>query len=61
MADIEAAQDKPEARQLLQSMLEYVGSDKFQPSLQLTTAELQQLFSSKAEEREIEKLGNISY
>jgi hypothetical protein len=61
MADIEAAQDKPEARQLLQSMLEYVGSDKFQPSLQLTTAELQQLFSSKAEEREIEKLRNISY
>ena len=61
MADIEAAQDKPEARQLLQSMLEYVGSDKFQPSLQLTTAELQQLFTARAEEREIEKLGNISY
>ena len=61
MSDLKSVQDKPEARQLLHSLLEYAGSEKFQPSLQLSAAELRTLFTAKPEEQEIGKLENISY
>ncbi|MCH7224951.1 sugar-binding domain-containing protein [Haloferula sp. A504] len=42
--DLPALQDKPEARQLLHSLLRYVGSEQFAPSNEIDRAILEKLF-----------------
>jgi len=41
--DLPAIQDQPEGRQMLHSLLEYVGSDAFQPKTRLSTETLKDL------------------
>jgi len=45
--DLPALQDKPEARQLLASLLAYAGSKRFDPKAELDAALLRRLFSSE--------------
>jgi hypothetical protein len=44
MADLPAMMERPEARQLYQSILEYMVSDKFRPATVVKAALLQELF-----------------
>lgn len=60
MADIAAVQDKPEARQLYQSLLDYAASPAFAPTNKLTLAELRTLFTRKTEQVNLRQLLNIS-
>lgn len=43
--DLLGHQDKPEARQLLHSLLQYVGSDKFRPQSEIPVKLLEEIFS----------------
>ncbi len=61
MSDLKTIQDKPEARQLYKSILEYMNSDDFQPSVTISENELKQLFSKTVSEVNIKTIGNISY
>jgi hypothetical protein len=61
MSDLKAAQEKPEARQLYRSILEYMDSDNFQPSTEISFEGLNTLFSTKPTEKNIQTIGNISY
>lgn len=61
MADLEALEEYPEARQLYNSILNYMNSDAFNPTYQLTDKELDKLFTAPAKVNTIEKLDNISY
>ena len=61
MADLEAVQDKPEARQFYAALLRYMEGDAFAPSLQLDADELISLFRAPAAKEEIKTLRNISY
>ncbi len=61
MSDLKAVQDKPEARQLYQSMLNYINSDDFQPETKISVQDLNKLFSTVPPERNIKTIGNISY
>ena len=47
-SDLLALQDKPEARELLASLLRHAASSQFGPKSELTPAALQQLFSTKS-------------
>jgi hypothetical protein len=48
--DLLGLQDKPEARQLLHSLLRYVDSPAFAPKAELDGSLLKKLFPGKAEE-----------
>jgi hypothetical protein len=61
MSALSAIQDKPEARQLYQSIFEYMKSDEFRPETKLTERELRNLFTSGVSLKTIKTIGNISY
>ncbi|MDL2306367.1 beta-glycosidase, partial [Bacteroides sp. OttesenSCG-928-D19] len=61
MANLEAAMDKPEAKQLYKSMLTYMGSEAFNPQHRLSVEELKDLFSTEVGGGEIKGVRNISY
>jgi hypothetical protein len=61
MSDLKAIQDKPEGRQLFNSILRYMSSDNFNPSQNLTAGELVSLFSKKISETKPGGIRNISY
>lgn len=60
MANLKAVQDKPEARQFYQSLLDYVGSSAFAPATTLSEEALHRLFTRKAEQISMRQLMNIS-
>ena len=60
MSDLQAVQDKPEARQFYQSLLHYMASDQFAPSTSLTPDQLKRLFTQRAQQGNMQKLWNIS-
>ena len=60
MSDLNAVQDKPEARQFYRSILEYMESPAFAPSYSLSAKDLQDLFMAKVKTGEMKKLFNIS-
>jgi hypothetical protein len=45
---LEGTEENPVARQFLHSLLEYVGSSAFQPTVELSEAELKSLFKHDA-------------
>ncbi|MCX6333777.1 MAG: beta-glycosidase, partial [Bacteroidia bacterium] len=47
MSNLKGILDKPEAKQLYQSILNYMASDKFNPAATINPSELRDLFSSK--------------
>lgn len=61
MSDLEAVKDKPEARQLYNSMIQYMESDKFAPETNLSAEALKDLFTKETSAGKIEVLENISY
>ena len=61
MSDLKAAMDKPETRQLYHSILTYMASENFKPSIKIDSKSLTELFSSEAKTSKIELLENISY
>jgi len=61
MSDLSAIQVKPEARQLTQSIYDYMKSDDFQPGTKITSDELKTLFSTTVLQKSIKTIGNISY
>lgn len=61
MADINAAMDKPEAKQLYFSMINYMKSDAFKPEHSISIASLNSLFNSGVTTSKIDFLENISY
>ncbi|MBN1984943.1 MAG: hypothetical protein JW761_01500, partial [Prolixibacteraceae bacterium] len=61
MSDLQAVQDKPEARQFYKSVLGYMQSADFQPETELTAQELKTLFTTLPAEQNIQTVGNISY
>ena len=60
MANLKAVQNKPEARQFYQSLLDYVGSSAFAPATTLSEEALHRLFTRKAEQISMRQLMNIS-
>lgn len=61
MSDLFAVMDKPEVKQLYNSMLQYMLSDEFTPLTRLDIDSLFDLFNSEVETNKIEVLRNISY
>ncbi|MBE3085356.1 MAG: glycoside hydrolase, partial [Bacteroidetes bacterium] len=61
MSNLKAIQDKPEGRQLYNSILQYISSDKFNPAQALTQTELVELFSTKVSAKKITGVKYISY
>lgn len=61
MSNLAAIQDKPEGRQLYQSVFDYMKSEDFQPSANITGEELKTLFSTTVLQKNIKTIGNISY
>ncbi|MDR0233071.1 MAG: beta-glycosidase [Dysgonamonadaceae bacterium] len=61
MSDLEKLEVYPEARQLYAGVINYMNSDLFQPAMQLTAKEVNELFSAGTKALSIKKLGNISY
>lgn len=61
MSDLEAVQDKPEARQFYTSLLNYMDSKDFHPSFRMSIDGLNDLFNSTVKSGKIKALGNISY
>jgi hypothetical protein len=61
MSDLAAIQDKPEARQLTQSIYNYMKSDDFQPAIKISSDELKTLFNTSVLKKNIKTIGNISY
>jgi len=61
MSDLEKLQEYPEARQLYASILSYMNSNLFKPTLQLSAKEVDELFTAETKALSIRKLGNISY
>ena len=61
MSDLEAADDKPEVRQLYRSMLDYMASGDFNPKTAVSSGELVRLLRIRPEETKREELRNISF
>lgn len=61
MTDLDAVKEKPEARQLYSSMIEYMKSDAFAPVLRMKEEALVNLFSAAVKADKIQVLDNISY
>ena len=60
MSNLEKAALYPEGRQFYASVLNYMHSRHFAPSTKVTLQQLQQLFSTKVDERQLRELNNIS-
>ena len=50
-SNLPALQDRPEARQMLASLLHYAASSKFQPKVVLTLADLHGILAPKSPQR----------
>ncbi len=61
MSDLRLTAQYPESRQLMQSILEYVGSDAFSPASRISPADFRKLFTEDGQDRNIGDLKNISY
>ncbi len=61
MSDLAAIQDKPEGRQLQQSIFDYLKSEEFQPETKMNSEEIKTLFSTTINQKKIKTIGNISY
>lgn len=61
MSDLDAVTDKPETRQLYNSILGYMASEEFNPTYQLSPESLKELFTQDIEDKEIKEEKNISY
>lgn len=61
MSDLQSVMDKPEARQLYHSMINYMQSDRFKPTTPLDIPSLVDLFGTEVQTKKIEILKNISY
>jgi hypothetical protein len=61
MSDLKAAQNKPETRQLYNSILNYMSSTEFNPTQVLSSGDLVLLFKTKISETKIEGVKNLSY
>lgn len=61
MSDLEAVKDKPEAKQLYYSILQYMNSDEFKPEINLNVDFLFSLLNAEVISNKIEKLKNVSY
>lgn len=60
MADLDAAMDKPEAKQLFFSIMNYMKSDAFKPASKIDMKSLNELFSPATSTNKIALLQNIS-
>jgi hypothetical protein len=60
MSPLDQLQQYPEARQLYKSILQYMQSPDFSPKTQITSGDLQQLFTTPVVEGKIGELNNIS-
>ncbi|MCM1311888.1 MAG: hypothetical protein NC252_03180 [Roseburia sp.] len=60
MSDLIAIQEYPEARQMYHSILNYMLSDKFWPTTNLSLSDLHRLLTSTINKEYIEELNNIS-
>lgn len=61
MADLSAADDKPEVRQLYKSILSYMQSEDFKPKFSISDGALKDLFNNEVNTKEIKGVNNISY
>ena len=61
MSDLKSIQNRPEGRQLYYSILKYMSSEKFNPSLTMSPEDLLSLFRTKAAEKKTVGVKNISY
>lgn len=61
MSDLSRQEDKPEARQLMLSLLRYMQSQAFKPSAQCQPTLVKSLFTNEARQKGIQELRNISY
>ena len=61
MSDLKAIQSRPEGRQLYSSILNYMSSEKFNPSQPLSQSELIALFRTKIPESKTIGVKNLSY
>lgn len=61
MSDLESVKEKPEARQLYHSMVNYMSGNEFNPKFNLTINALDELFSTEIKTGKIDVLNNISY
>lgn len=61
MSDLEAVKDKPEAKQLYYSILQYMNSKDFRPETSLSVDSLLSLLNAQVISNKIEELKNVSY
>lgn len=61
MSDLRQTARYPESKQLMQSMLDYLGSDDFNPASRISPADFKSLFTEDGQEKNIGDLKNISY
>lgn len=61
MSDLDSTLDKPEGRQFLSSLLQYMQGPRFNPEFDIDAQSLRELFHDKATASETEELNNISY
>jgi hypothetical protein len=61
MSDLNATKQYPESRQLYESILEYMKSEKFAPAHNLSMDEFMRLLTSEVSDTNIGKLNNISF
>jgi len=61
MSDLKATMDKPETKQLLHSIFNYMNSCDFNPESKISVKSLKDLFDSVSATNKIEILENISY
>ena len=60
MSDLETASSRPEGKAFYRSLLEYMHSDRFQPSTTFQLHELMPLLKSRVADRQLDELNNIS-
>ena len=60
MSDLEKASEFPEGRQFYRSVLEYMHSSDFNPTIQMAVSELMQKLAQPVGERKLDELNNIS-
>lgn len=61
MSNLDAVQDKPEARQFYAALLQYMESDAFRPALKVKADDIPALFHAPDARGKIKTLRNISY
>jgi hypothetical protein len=60
MSQLRTILDQPEARQLYKGILKYMKSDAFAPLTELTSEQLNELFTSEVHSEQLKELNNIS-